>query len=121
MAAYDSAAAHASFLKALQADPKYLPPYDRLAMLATAAQQWPELADITDRLIQLSVYDFPEAYYVNTLANLQLDRLVSAEKSAREALSRTLAISREPTICLAGHGAARRVRAGREIIAVVSG
>jgi tetratricopeptide (TPR) repeat protein len=82
----EPAPARESFAKALEADPKYLPPYDRLSMLALHEQKWQELADITNRLIEAGAFDYPQAYYYNAQANFSLNHLDQAEKSAREAL-----------------------------------
>ncbi|HEY3740815.1 MAG TPA: tetratricopeptide repeat protein [Bryobacteraceae bacterium] len=82
----DPSAARQSFEKALAADANYLPPYERLAVLALDAGQWQDLADTTERLIHLNAYEYPEAYYYNALANLGLQHLDDAAKSARQAL-----------------------------------
>ena len=82
----DSPAARNSLEKALEADPKYLPPYERLAVLAMRERNWDEVLAKTDKLIQLNGFDFPQAYYYNALANLNLNRPEAAEKSARQAL-----------------------------------
>jgi tetratricopeptide (TPR) repeat protein len=82
----EEAEARQSFQKALEADPKFLPPYERLAVLEVRAHHWQALADTTERLIQLSAYEFPQAYYYNALAHLNLLQPEAAEKSAREAL-----------------------------------
>ena len=82
----DPKSARKSFERALEADPKYLPPYERLAVLALRDRDWDELVDKTDKLIKLNAYDFPQAYYYNALANLNLSHPELAEKSARQAL-----------------------------------
>jgi len=41
------------------------------------------VADATDRVIRMNPYDFPAAFYYNAVANLQLNKLDVAEKSAR--------------------------------------
>jgi tetratricopeptide (TPR) repeat protein len=78
--------ARASFNKSLAADPRYLPPYERLAVLEMHDRNWQQLADTTDRLIQLNAYDYPQAFYFNALAHLNLNQPGPAEKSARESL-----------------------------------
>ena len=78
--------ARQSFQKALEADPKYLPPYDQLSMIAYREQKWQELADTTSRLIQLNAYDFPQTYFFNAIANVNINKPDPAIKSAREAL-----------------------------------
>jgi tetratricopeptide (TPR) repeat protein len=86
MEANDAPAARESFQKALDADPKYLPPYERLAVLALRERKWADVLSITDRLIKLNAYDYPQAYYYNAMANLNLNHPEAAEKSARAAL-----------------------------------
>ncbi len=44
------------------------------------------MADTTYKVLHLNPYDFPAAYYDNAVANLQLNHLDVAEKSAREAV-----------------------------------
>lgn len=86
MDARELPAARASFQKALDADPKYLPPYERLSLIAFAEHDWNVLARTTGRLIELNAYDYPQAYYYNALASLNLHAPDAAEKSARQAL-----------------------------------
>ena len=86
MDATDPAGARKSFEMALEADPKYLPPYERLAVLALRERNWDDVLDRTDKLIKLNAYDFPQAYYYNALANLNLNHPEAAEKGARQAL-----------------------------------
>ena len=86
MDASDAPAARKSFERSLEADPRYLPPYERLAVLALRERKWDDLVDKTDKLIKLNAFDFPQAYYYNALANLNLNHSDLAEKSARQAL-----------------------------------
>ena len=86
MEANDAAAARKSFEKSLEADAKYLPPYERLAVLALRERNWDEVLDKTDKLLKLNSFDFPQAYYYNALAHLNLNHPELAEKSARQAL-----------------------------------
>ncbi|HEY3740811.1 MAG TPA: hypothetical protein VGL53_13255 [Bryobacteraceae bacterium] len=80
-------AARQSFQKSLEADPKFLPAYDRLSVLALNEHQWQELADISARLLDnAGALEYPQAYYYNAQANLTLNHLDLAEKSARQAL-----------------------------------
>lgn len=78
--------ARQSYAKALDADPRYVPPYQQLAVLAAKEQKWPEVVEKTDRLLGLNPIDFPEAWMYNALAKYQLQQLDGAEKSAREGL-----------------------------------
>jgi hypothetical protein len=74
------------FNAAIKADPKYMPPYLQLASLAEANEAWPELADITGRLIALDPIDYPEAYFYGALSNYRTKKLDVAEKFARDGL-----------------------------------
>src|SRR5205085_8201805 len=66
-------------------DPKLVQPYLHLAQLSVADKNWQDVADTTSRAIKLDPVDFPEAYYFNSVANLNLQKLDVAEASAREA------------------------------------
>jgi tetratricopeptide (TPR) repeat protein len=75
--------AHESYMKALAADAKFMAPYEQLAELAVNAGRWRELADTTQRLLELDPIDHPAAYFYNAVANLKLNKIDAAEKSAR--------------------------------------
>lgn len=79
-------AARASYGRALEADSKYINPYGQLAVLAVREQKWDEVEENTSRLLKLNPVDFPMDWYFNAIANLQLQRLDLAEKSAREGI-----------------------------------
>jgi tetratricopeptide (TPR) repeat protein len=78
--------AREAYNQSLAADSKYINPYERLYMFAVKDQKWQDVADITDKVLRMNPYDFPAAYYFNAVANLQLNKLDPAEKSAREAV-----------------------------------
>jgi TolA-binding protein len=73
------------FETAIQADPKYLESYLMLAAIQAVAGQWPELAATTGAALHLDARAYPQAYYLNALANFNLRNTDAAEKSAREA------------------------------------
>jgi uncharacterized protein HemY len=54
-------------------------------------QKWQELADSSSHIMQLNPYDFLSAQYLNAVANLELNNLSAAEKSAREVITRDIA------------------------------
>jgi len=83
----DIEGARQSYAKALEADPKFVSPYLELGDLAGREQKWQETLDDTDRLLRLDPVDFPQAWYLNAVANFNLGKLDVAEKSAREGLS----------------------------------
>lgn len=80
-----------AYRHSITADDKYLYPYERLYIMASRAEKWPEVLEITNKVIRLDPYDFPRAYYFNAIANSNLNDLDAAEKSAREAAKRDLA------------------------------
>jgi tetratricopeptide (TPR) repeat protein len=77
--------ARKSYGEALGADPKFIKPYIQLAGISARENKWQEVADTSDRAIKLDPYDFPVAYFYNSIANYNLGKLDVAEKSAREA------------------------------------
>ena len=79
-------AARKSYARSLEADSKFINPYGQLAALAMREEKWDELADTTFRLLQLNPVDFPLDWYYNAVANLQLQKLDQAEKSARDGI-----------------------------------
>ena len=85
--ANDLEAARKSYAQALSADAKFVSPYEQLAGMAVREQKWQEVADDTSRLLKLNPVDFPQAWFYNSLANYQLQKLDVAEKSAREGLT----------------------------------
>jgi TolA-binding protein len=77
--------AHKSFLAASQADPQSVGPYLELSLLSLHAKNWNELADVTYHALKLNSFDYPQAYFLNAVANYNLKKLDTAEKSARAA------------------------------------
>ncbi len=80
--------ARKSYGQAVAADAKYIPPHERLAWIALRETKWQEMADDAGTIIRLDPIDYPDAYYLSGVANLELGNLDLAEKSAREALAR---------------------------------
>lgn len=85
--ANDLEGARKSYAQALAADARFVSPYEQLAGMAVREQKWQEVADDTSRLLKLNPVDFPLAWFYNSLANYQLQKLDAAEKSAREGLT----------------------------------
>src|ERR1022692_1572440 len=77
--------ARKSFLAANQADLQSVGPYLELALLSLHAKDWNELAEFTYRALKLNSFDYPQAYFLNAVANYNLRKLDTAEKSARAA------------------------------------
>jgi len=80
------AEARKAYEQSLAADAKYVNPYMRLAAMAAMERKWQEVADTTERVLKLNPVDFPNAYFINAVANYNLQRSDAAEKSAREAI-----------------------------------
>jgi len=83
---HDAASAKHSFEQAVAADSKYVNPYNGLAVLAFEASDWPQVADITNKLLALNPVNFPSAYYYNGVAHYYLGDLDAAEKVIRQGI-----------------------------------
>lgn len=77
-------AAKQSFQQSVSADPKFVNPYDSLAVLAFQSKQWPEVVDTTNKLLALNPVNFPTAYFLNGVANYYMRNFDAAEKIARQ-------------------------------------
>jgi lipopolysaccharide biosynthesis regulator YciM len=75
-----------SLKKALDADSRFLPAYQEMAQIAIKHQQWKDLADATNQLVQLNPVDFPQYWFLNAVANFYLQDFDAAEKSAARGL-----------------------------------
>jgi tetratricopeptide (TPR) repeat protein len=96
----DKNAARAAYTQATKIDTKFLPPYLSLSYLAYDAQDWTELLNLTGHILaldplnyarvkgyilDLDSFDYAEAYFYHAVANLNLNRVEDAEKSALKA------------------------------------
>jgi tetratricopeptide (TPR) repeat protein len=84
-AAKQNEQARRSFNAAIQADPKFLGPYLGLAAIQANEGDWKGVRESTDNTLKLDPYDYPQAYYLNAVASLNLQDLTAAEKNARQA------------------------------------
>ncbi|MDX2154689.1 MAG: tetratricopeptide repeat protein [Bryobacteraceae bacterium] len=82
----NDAEARKAFGEAVGADEKFVKPLIDLAQVAARENKWEEVVQTTDRVIKLNPYDFPGAFFMNSIGNLQMQRYDEAEKSAREAM-----------------------------------
>jgi len=78
--------ARAACEHALEADPKYLKPYQQLARLALSEGRIEDAGRITTKALALNPVEFPGLYYYDAVVDLRLKRLGDAEKSARRAV-----------------------------------
>ncbi len=92
--------ARAAYLEATTVDTQFLPPYLSLAAMAFEAQNWKEVlqftghildldplnqAKVTGYIVDLDPLNYAEAYFYNSFANFELNRIAEAEKSALKA------------------------------------
>ena len=56
-----------------------------LSLIAWKAENWQEVADMTEKVVQLDSFDYPQAYFLIAVSNYYLKNMEAAEKSAREA------------------------------------
>jgi tetratricopeptide (TPR) repeat protein len=77
--------AREAYQNAIKADEKYVSPYAQLARIEGAEQKWPNVAELTAKVIRLNPYFSPDMYYISAVANFNLQKLDVAEDHAREA------------------------------------
>ena len=90
-------AARTAYIQATTIDTKFLPPYLSLAFMAYQAENWADVlkltghildldplnqASVSGYLLDLDPLNYAEAYFYNAVANLKLNRIEDAEKSA---------------------------------------
>ncbi len=93
-------AARSAYAQATTIDSKFLPPYLSLASMAFATQDWIQVlnltnhvldgdplryADVTGYILDLDPLDYAEAYFYNSAANFSLNKIADAEKSGLKA------------------------------------
>ncbi len=78
--------AHKSLLQSISADPKYVSPHVEVAKLSARERKWEEALTSSSEALRLNPVEFPLAYFLNAVANLNLHHLDAAEKSVREAI-----------------------------------
>jgi Tfp pilus assembly protein PilF len=81
----DADMARGSFRVAMKSDPKFVNPYLELSMLALNDKKWQETADLTDQVLKLDPFDYPQAYLFNAAAKYNMQEVDAAEKSIKEA------------------------------------
>jgi len=79
-------AARAAFLKAMDADPKLVPPYVEMGALAAKEANWAQSGEYLDKALKLDPVDYPSAWYADAVAHYNLKSYDAAEKCAREAV-----------------------------------
>jgi hypothetical protein len=92
--------ARTAYTRATTIDSKFLPPYLSLASMAYEAEDWTQVLDLTNHLLDLDPLkyanvtgyildlgplDYTEAYFYNSAANYKLNNIEDAEKSGLQA------------------------------------
>ena len=77
--------ARKSFELYIASDPKFVKPYLPLLGMAVQKGNWEEVAEVSAKTVKLNPYEYPQAFYYNALANLNLKKYDEAEKSALSA------------------------------------
>ena len=78
--------AEASFLAAIAADEKYVPPYLHLAAIDATHAKWPEVIRLSDKAIELDATSYPDPYYFKTVAHVMLKQIPEAKRSVGKVL-----------------------------------
>ncbi len=78
--------ASSAFKKSVEADAKYIKPHLGLLELSLKTNNWDQVLAASDSVLNLDRYSYPQAWYLNSLAHLQLQHFDDAEKSARETI-----------------------------------
>ena len=74
--------AQQSFERATLADAKFPLPYQHLAQIELKHNQWKELAQTTDHLLSLNSSTYPQYWFLNAVANYNLQNFDVAHKNA---------------------------------------
>jgi Tfp pilus assembly protein PilF len=76
--------ARLAYKQSLAADPQYVNPVFRLALIAMQDKDWEEAARLSTQASAMNAYAFPAAYFYNAVANYNLGKFEVAEDSARK-------------------------------------
>lgn len=79
-------AAQQSFVSATTQDSRFLPAYIELAHLQAAQQQWKDLARTTANLVELAPESSAAFWFLDSVANYNMNNLLRAETSAERGL-----------------------------------
>lgn len=77
--------AKGSLEKAVEADPKFINPHLQLMAIAGKAANWDDTLKYSDAVLKLNPVNYPQAWFYNSVANLNKGNVEAAEKSALEA------------------------------------
>lgn len=80
-------AALTSYQKAVAADPKLVPPYERIAELSAVQKNWRDVVNATSAALKLDPAGTPQLWYFDALGKYNLGNVDEAEASARKSLA----------------------------------
>jgi tetratricopeptide (TPR) repeat protein len=94
--------AREAYQESTKADAKFITPYAQLARIAASEGKWEETAGFANQVIKLNPFFSPDLYFLNGVANLNLNKLQEAEENAREALKLDTGHKNPRTLALMG-------------------
>ncbi len=80
------AEARKAFEASIKADEKFINPYAQLTSIAAGEGKWEEALAFSNKVIKLNPFFSPQIYFINGVANLNMQKVDEAEESVREAL-----------------------------------
>jgi len=76
-----------AYQKSVAADPRYFPPYERIAELAAQQKKWQDVVDATNQALKLDPAGTPQIWYFSAVGNLNLGQNDVAETAAQTSLA----------------------------------
>ena len=77
--------ARGSFNEAVKSDPKYVDPYLELSLMALHDKNWPQLAELTGKALELDSFDYPQEFLFDAVAHYNMHEFDKAQKSVARA------------------------------------
>ena len=71
-----------SFQKALEADAKFVPPYQEMIRIAVTEKNWQDLSSRTEQILKLDPVSYPQYWFLHSAANYNQRKYDVALKSA---------------------------------------
>ncbi len=82
----DTYRAREMFEKSIATDPKFIKPYVKIYGYDAHDKKWDLVAVNSNKVIRMNPFEFPDAYFANAVANLNLRKYDDAEASIRQAI-----------------------------------
>ncbi|MBE0660001.1 MAG: tetratricopeptide repeat protein [Bryobacteraceae bacterium] len=79
-----------AFNKAVAADVRFMPPHLALLELSLLSKDWEVILSASEQVLKLDGFSYPQAWYLNSVAHLQLRHYDDAESSAKETIKADL-------------------------------